>query len=57
MTVGVLIVCSALCAWAAALAVRCDRRGLVLAGAACRAHLIFFGAIAIGAGIQLTFRG
>ena len=57
MTVAVLIISSLIAAWAYSLAGRSYRIGAFHTRIACLAIHYMFGAIAIGAGIQLLFRG
>lgn len=57
MTVAVLIISSLLSAWAFQLGIECERARALYARTACLTIHYTFGAIAIGAGIQLLFRG
>lgn len=57
MTAAVLIISALLAAWAASLASRCTKLGLMHARVTCLTIHYTFGSIAIGAGIQLLFRG
>lgn len=57
MTVAVLIISSLIAAWAYQLSIRCVILEADYSRIACLAIHYMFGAIAIGAGIQLLFRG
>lgn len=57
MTVAVLIVSAFLSAWGRTLAWQASKQRAYYARTVCLAVHYMFGAIAIGAGIQLLFRG
>ncbi|HQR20035.1 MAG TPA: hypothetical protein PKV98_04160 [Burkholderiaceae bacterium] len=57
MTPAILIISSLLSAWAFQLGIECERARAPYARVACITIHYVFGAIAIGAGIQLLFRG
>ena len=57
MTPAILIISSLLSAWACQLGIECERARAPYARVACITIHYVFCAIAIGAGIQLLFRG
>lgn len=57
MTVTILLISAVMAAWALTLAMRCTKLGAMHARVACLTIHYVFGSVAIGAGIQLLFRG